>query len=370
MKFFISLFFSVTVGNVLFSSPVKLRIQQVSLRYTLSLDNADNNLFTGEDLFDIKLSGNLHDLLNDRSETPKYHPLQLSYRAADSTEISLTLAAKTRGHFRKSMGDCIYPPLLLDFSNSPIPASSLFAGQHELKLVMPCRGDEYVIREWLIYKLYNLVTEKSFRARLVRIELNDTKKKKKTNPFYGILLEEEEQMAKRNKLVSVYKKMLKMQQTESATFFKMAVFEYIIGNTDWSVQYQQNIKLIATDSLAIPYTVPYDFDHAGMVDAPYAKPAEELLMRSVQERRYRGYCITDMKQFEETIALYNQLKDAMYKIYTTCPLLNDKYVNSATRYLDEFYITINNEKKMKTAFGYPCDKNGTGNIIIKGMKEN
>ena len=234
---------------------------------------------------------------------------------------------------------------------------------------MPCRGDDYVVREWLLYKMYNLVTPKSFRARLVRIELDDTQKKKKTGPFFGILLEEEQQMAKRNKMVVVNKEMLKMQNAQRDNFLQMAVFEYLIGNTDWSVQYQQNIKLIAKDSLSVPYTVPYDFDHAGMVDAPYALPAEELRMRSVRERRYRGFCINDMKQFTETFALYNRLKDDIYKLYTSCTLLDAKFIKTTTQYLDEFYNTINNEKKIQVDFGYPCDKNGTGNIIIKGLKE-
>jgi alpha-N-acetylglucosamine transferase len=235
---------------------------------------------------------------------------------------------------------------------------------------MPCRGDEYIVREWLLYKLYNLVTPKSFKARLVKIELDDTQKKKKTNPFYGILLEDDVQMAKRNNMIIVHNETLKMQQTEREIFLQMAVFEYLIGNTDWSVTYLQNVKLIARDSLAVPYTVPYDFDHAGMVNAPYALPAEELQMRSVLERRYRGFCITDMQQFAPTFALYNGLKDAIYKLYTSSPLLDAKYLKSTIQYLDEFYNTINNGKKVLTDFGYPCDKNGTGNVIIKGLREN
>jgi hypothetical protein len=181
---------------------------------------------------------------------------------------------------------------------------------------MPCRGDEYVIREWLAYRIYNLVTPQSFRARLVTIELNDTKKKKITPPFYGMLLEEEQQMAKRNQDVLI-KREVRPEQTEPAAFIKMAVFQYLIGNTDWSVQYQ-NTKLIAADSNAVPVAVPYDFDQSGVVNTPYAKPAEELQMNSVRERRYRGYCMEDMKRFDEAIALYNRIKTGIYKLYTDC----------------------------------------------------
>ena len=137
----------------------------------------------------------------------------------------------------------------------------------------------------MVYKLYNLVTPKSFKARLVQVTLEDDKNKKPVTPFYGILLEEEKQMAKRNKLVSVVRK-IKPEQTQPDAFLNMAVFEYLIGNTDLSVQYLQNIKLLAKDFSAVPVTVPYDFDHAGIVSTPYAQPAEELQMSSVRQRRY------------------------------------------------------------------------------------
>jgi hypothetical protein len=323
-------------------------------------------LFETDEVLNIRLTGNIRELMNDRVDNPKSYPLILSYKGEDGKEGSLRIQAKTRGHFRKTMGNCTYPPLLIQFTKNDTLLSSIFSEQNKLKLVMPCQGDDYVIREWLVYKIYNLVTPKGFKARLVSIELNDTKKKKVTPPFYGILLEEDHQMAKRNQDISV-KRQMRPEQTDSAAFLKMAVFEYLIGNTDWSVQYQ-NIKLIAADSTATPIPVPYDFDHAGVVDAPYAKPAEELEMNSVKERRYRGYCVTDINKFDEVIALYNHLRTDIYKLYTDCSLLDIKYVKATTLYFDKFYQTINNPATLKKEFSYPCDKNGTGNVVIKGLK--
>jgi hypothetical protein len=329
--------------------------------------SSTKGLFDTDEPLNIRLSGNIRELMNDRAEHPQYHPLRLSCKANDGNEISLSIEAKTRGHFRKTMGNCAYPPIQLRFSKSDTLSSSIFSKQNKLKLVMPCRGDEYVIREWLVYKIYNLITPQSFKARLVRIELNDTKRKKITPPFYGFVLEEEQQMAKRNNDVLVNKQ-TRPEQTDSAAFLKMAVFEYLIGNTDWSVQYQ-NIKLIAKDSNAVPVPVPYDFDHAGIVNAPYALPAEELRMSSVRERRYRGYCITDRKKFDSTIASYNGMRTAIYSLYTDCPLLDIKYVKSAIFYFDEFYHTINDPVALQKEFSYPFNKNGTGNVVIKGLKD-
>jgi hypothetical protein len=324
------------------------------------------SLFNNDSVLKITLRADLRDLMTDR-DNPKNHPVVISYNQADGKEYSISAEARTRGHFRRTMGDCTYPPLLLQFSKGDTLSSSIFKEQERLKLVMPCVGDDYVVREWLVYRIYNLVTTKSFRARLVAVELYDTKKKKSSSPFYGILLEEERQMARRNKDILI-KQQLRPEQTDSMAFLKMAVFEYLIGNTDWSVQYQ-NIKLVARDSTTTPTAVPYDFDHAGLVSPPYAKPAEELRMNSVRDRRYRGYCMPDMKQFDAVIALYNKLKPDIYKLYTDCTLLDAKYIKSTLKYFDAFYEIINDPTTLKKEFGYPCDKNGTGNVVIKGLRE-
>lgn len=327
---------------------------------------SSTGLFDSDTVLKITLSGDLRDLMNDRVDNPQNHPVTISYTEGNGKDHSINAQAKTRGHFRRTMGNCTYPPLLLQFAKDDPVLSSIFREQDKLKLVMPCMGDEYVIREWLVYRIYNLVTPKSFRARLVSVELYDTKKKKSTSPIYGILLEEDRQMAKRNDDVLI-KLPLRPEQTDSIAFLNMAVFEYLIGNTDWSVQYQ-NIKLVARDSTAVPVTVPYDFDHAGLVSPPYAKPAEELLMKSVRDRRYRGYCMQNMERFDPVIALYNKLKPDIYKLYTDCTLLDEKYVKATIKYLDDFYGTINDPAKLKKEFGYPCDKKGTGNVVIKGLK--
>ena len=330
--------------------------------------NFEKDLFESDGILSITLKGNIRQLLNDRADKPASHSITLSYRDKDSSEINIPVQMKTRGHFRKLKGNCKYPPLQISFPADINRLSSLFNGQKKLKLVMPCSGDEYVIREWLVYKIYNLITPISFRARLVRIELMDPKNKKPPAPFYAFLIEDDKNMAIRNQAIVVEQK-LRPEETKQDVFLTMSVFQYLIGNTDWSVQYLQNIKLLKTESFPQLITVPYDFDHSGIVNAPYAHPAEELLMRSVQERRYRGYCVKDMKLFEKPIALFNKSKKDIYNLFTKNDLLDEKYIKSVTKYLDEFYATINDPKSWQKDFAYPCDPNGTGNVVIKGLKE-
>ena len=329
----------------------------------------NNGLFDDAGILEISLQGNIRDLFNDRAAQPQNHPVTIAYKSDDSMQHILVADAKTRGHFRKMKENCIYPPILLHFIKSDALNGSVFRKQDKYKLVMPCQGDEYVVREWLVYKMYNLVTPKSFQAKLVKVKIEDTKSKKNPPAFYGILLEDDKKMAKRNNNISIEKK-LRPEQAETDAFLKMTVFEYLIGNTDWSVQYLQNIKLIAPDSNGTATTVPYDFDHSGLVNAPYAKPAEELQMESVHERRYRGYCIKNMKQFDAAIALFNRIKKEIYGLYTDCTYLDEKYKKATLKYLDEFYAVINNPTAVQKEFGYPCDVNGTGNVVIKGLREN
>ena len=285
----------------------------------------------------------------------------------DSSLTSIPVKVKTRGHFRRTQGGCSYPPLMLNLSKEETPETSLFHKLNKIKLVTPCRDEKYVINEYLVYKLSNLISPKSFRARLVKVVYMDTVKNKSSEPSYGILLEEEEQMAERNSMILLERKIVYPQQTQFSDFLKMAVFEYMIGNTDWSVQYQQNVKLIAADTLSIPSPVPYDFDHAGIVGAPYAKPAEALQLGSIRERRYRGYCITDMSKFDGVFADFRKLESEIYGVYTDCLLVEENYTKSTLKYLGEFYKTINDPVAAKKALMYPCDKDGTGNVVIMGL---
>ncbi len=327
---------------------------------------AKKGLFETEEVLAITLRGPMRRLLNNRINSPQNYPLQLSY-SQDNIQWSIPVEVRTRGHFRRQSNTCQYPPLLIQFPTEGLDSSSVFREQRKLKLVMPCKEDDYVIREWLVYRMYNLLTPQSFRARLVKVTLEEADKKP-VAPFYGILLEEDKQMARRNQMVDIERKVepVKLQR---AAFLRMAVFEFLIGNTDWSAKYLHNIKLMATAANAVPVAVPYDFDHAGIVDAPYARPAVELQMNSIRQRRYRGFCVSDIQTFAPVIEQFNQVKKDIYQLYTQSSLLDDKYIKSTVQYLDEFYMTINNPKIWQKEFSYPCALQGTSNVVIKGLKK-
>ena len=81
-----------------------------------------------------------------------------------------------RGITRLRRETCQFPPLRVEFA-APPPATSLFGGQRRLKLVTHCRpGDgfqQHLLLEYAAYRLYNLLTPASFRARLATIDYVD-----------------------------------------------------------------------------------------------------------------------------------------------------------------------------------------------------
>ncbi|TVR18217.1 MAG: hypothetical protein EA391_02720 [Balneolaceae bacterium] len=332
-----------------------------------SPSNQFQGLFDSDEILDIRLEGDIRSLQRDRGDDPSYHNIKLHVNGPGIEEY-LDIRSRVRGNFRRQRENCRTPPLRLNFNRTELSEHSLFAGQTNLKLVVSCQGDEYVVREYLIYKLYNLFTEHSFRVRLVRLTYHDTGNGRISDPEYAFIVEHANALASRNNARRITRLHLRPEVVDQAAFLRMSVFEYMIGNTDWSIQYQQNTRLLFLEDEKIYVAVPYDFDLAGLVSAPYARPEEALRLSSVRERRYRGYCLEDLSVLEPTFEQFRELKPEIYKLITENTLLDRRYINFATRYLDDFYDTINNQRKMRSDFSYPCNPRGTGNVVITGMQ--
>lgn len=325
-------------------------------------------LFTDDKILTFTLKGDVKHLLADRKGEPSYFPMHLLETMADGDTLSLDLRIRTRGHFRRLPENCVYPPLLLNFPRSKVPDQSLFKGQNKLKLVMPCRGEIYVYREYLTYQLANLISPNTFKARLVRVVLLDTQKQKASKEILGFLLEDEDEMAARIDGEIIKDGIFRPEDFTQEDFLLMASLQFLIGNTDWSTQYRQNIKVVETKDKLL--AIPYDFDHAGLVFSPYAKPAAELELNSVRDRRYRGYCVDDLILFEPITTLFNEKKDEIYTLYSENSQLKNGYKKSTLRYFDAFYKIINDPELFAEAFQYPCSSDNTGNVIIRGLRDN
>ena len=122
---------------------------------------------------------------------------------------------------------------------------------------------------------------------------------------------------------------------------RVAIFEYMIGNTDWSVPANHNIKIVHTDSdsMSKPYVVPYDFDFSGLVNTNYSVPDERLPITDVKQRVYRGFLRSE-SEINKVLDVFKKQKDSIYAIVNNCNLLWPASKKNMLGYLDEFFDTI------------------------------
>ncbi|MDX5436648.1 MAG: hypothetical protein LPK03_05600, partial [Pontibacter sp.] len=332
--------------------PLQLNAQTIQTLETAptaeTLQAQENPLFLSNEVLHFKLSMDVKAVLKDRGDERKSHKAVITYKSADGGEVEEKLKVRVRGNRRRDPTICDFPPIRLNFSRKTVQAT-VFGKVNKLKMVTHCLNDEYVLREYLVYKLYNVVTDSSFRVRLCRVEYEDTKGKRKTETKYAFLIEDDDVMAARQNATIVPENLvIRMDRTDTLSMAKLAFFQFMIGNTDWSVPYRHNIDLLAFTPFSAPVAVPFDFDYAGMVSAPYAAPPPELGIRSVRQRLFRGYSYHD-KVYRQVRDFYIRRKPAIYDVYLSFELINKRYKKQTIKYLDQFYETLNDPKDFYNA---------------------
>lgn len=312
------------------------------------------------------LSLPLDAVLKDRGPTPRFHPATIAYRDTAAATKTMAVQVRVRGNRRKDPAVCRFPPLLVKFSPEPTPGNP-FNQAGELKLVTHCLDDTHTLREYLIYKLYNLLTDLSFRVRLCRVTYRDARGRGRPDVHYAYFLESAEAMAQRNRATLVPKQLfIGMKQLDPPPTATMAIFQYMIGNTDWSVPYRHNIRLLSQNVRSAPVPVPYDFDYSGLVMAPYAVPPEQLGLTSVRQRLFRGHDFPP-ETYAAVRALFNARRAAFYTVYLSSPYLSPDEKLFATTYLNDFYETLNDPKDFERRIGRVGLRNDRRYTHIRGF---
>lgn len=288
--------------------------------------------------------------LQDKKSIEAYQPADVSVRLPDGTNITEKIRMYARGKSRRE--NCLIPPIMLNFHNATSPKLYPLS---RLKLVIGCGSSEIdeqlVLKEYLIYKIYNLLEEKSFRVRLVRVTYNDSKNKMKPLTQYAYLVEDVDDMAERNKCEVSKKMSFQIEETDPQKMNQVDIFEYMIANIDWSVPGNHNIKVIfpKNDNTAKGFPVPYDFDNAGLVNAYYATPNELLGATSVTERIYRGFP-RSMQIIQNTLSVFEKQKENILLLIRNFELLKPKARSEMTSYIEEFYKIINDKNQVQNVF--------------------
>jgi len=307
-------------------------------------------LFASDAPIQVTLRGPMGGLASNRAEVPR--PATM---IVDGVTYAITLSP--RGITRKTSDICDFPPLRVTLTQAA-PPGSLFQHQRRLKLVTHCKRtadfQQKVLLEYSAYRLFNLMTPLSFRARLANIDYQDEAGK----PFVsrvGFFIEDFDDVAKRNGMKDAHQgSLVPLQSLDSAAGGRFAVFEYMISNYDWSMRAAtkgdeccHNGRLLTGTPGSLFVPVPYDFDYSGLVDASYATPPDGIHIDNVRQRAYRGYCAhtAQARAFAAQIA---QRRAEFIGLFATIPGLDARNQARSASYIQDFFADVDSGKIFKT----------------------
>lgn len=276
-----------------------------------------------------------------------YLKANITFHLSKTDSVSQDIRLKTRGEFRNSY--CIYAPIELNFKNADFGYSDLNRIS-KLKLVPQCKtgsiNENYVLREYLTYKLFQVFTDTSFRVRLLTVTYIDTEKKKKTTTQSGFFIEPVEFLTARTNSIQINTLMLNQKSIVPVIMDRLAIFNYMIGNYDWAVPKQHNVRVIkplVLNTSGLVIAIPYDFDWTGLVNADYAIPAEVIGTENVRERLFLGVC-RSREVYQKDMEIFLKKKEEFYKIINEFPDLSQRDKKDMIGYLDEFYNQLTGRK--------------------------
>ena len=299
-------------------------------------------LFADTEPLILRIEADFDQLKDDRDEENEERDGSLIIIGADGTEAPFPLEIRTRGRFRLQSRTCRFPPLRLDVPRSQMDGTA-FENQDKLKLVTHCRDSERyeqnTIKEYLVYRIYNLITDLSFGARLARITYVDTSGEDDPIERWGFVIEAEEALGERlggevmEEGIQVHPARVSLEDE-----MRLTLFQYMVGNTDFSIYGQHNVVPVQSPEGDVT-PVPYDFDWTGLVNAPYARPDPSLRTRNVRQRVFRGLCRPGM-DYAGAYASFLALRDDITALIQGEAALTDDEREKVLDYLEEFWEIV------------------------------
>jgi hypothetical protein len=313
-------------------------------------------LFQSSEPLAFTLAADFSTIEKDRNpESAKRYPAVLTVVDARGREQTLHVRVGPRGHLRRMARTCEFVPLRVEFPRNDV-AGGVFDGQTTLKLGTHCRDedafDQYVLREYLTYRVQNLITPQSFRARLARGTYVDAKSGKKLTSRYALWLENDNDVARRMGGRIVELERLQFKDVDASALQMMMLFNYMIGNTDFSLYALHNVKIVQDPSRTL-FTVPYDFDLSGFVNPPYAAPDRRLGIRTVSDRLYRGPCVS-ADDNEKAAMAFRDKQDAILATVDSFKEIDGRTKSEMKSFLAGFFKSIGSASGVKKTFVDGC----------------
>jgi hypothetical protein len=314
-------------------------------------------MFQDEDILDVILRFDMTTYLRKKPKDD-FLKAEMTIVRGQTDTLKRDIRLKTRGEFRNRY--CSLAPIELNFRKVKFGYSDLDSIR-KMKLVNQCSwgssSESYILREYLVYKMFSVLTDSSYRVRLLQITMIDSEKDRKPTVQYGFFIEPDEMLAKRMNAVELRTTMLTQKHIFPEVMDRISIFNYMIGNYDWSVPGPHNIRVFKTFTATgeqLGIAIPYDFDWTGVVNASYALPAENVGTESVRERLFLGICRSE-NIFRTRLNDFARHKDDFYKIVNDFPYLKPREKADVTKYLDQFFDQLaGNRNNIISTFRNSC----------------
>ena len=316
-------------------------------------------LFAGQDPIAVVISADFKAVQKDRDlESKTLYPGTLAIVADGKPGTPIAIELRTRGHVRRNARLCEFAPLRLEFPKEGVKGT-LFEGQGAIKLGTHCQSEDvyqqYVLKEYLANRLLNTLSPRSLRVRLAQVTYADTAPGRKPFTRLGIFYEDVSDLAKRMEARELPVPQQRFQYVDQPALLFMSLFQYMIGNTDYSIMQLHNVIML-DDARGVRSTVPYDFDYSGLVNAHYAVPGKELNLASVRQRMYRGPCKTEAEVAQALQPFRDKQADLLALPASLVAFgLDDGPRRSTEKYLNEFFDLISRPDKVKKVFVTDCN---------------
>lgn len=303
---------------------------------------------------DLYLTLNWKDMERHK-KNQAYLPAQVKLMTPHGDSLHLDLKVRTRGHMRLDI--CSYPPVKLKFDKSELAKHSL-SSLNEMDLVHHCRDgdqyDQYLLREYMCYRLFELISPYHFHVQLVRLHYDNPTGAEAHETSYAFLVENPEELVDRLQSKLNNNKIVTSAAVERLLFLRMCLFQFMIGNTDWYLPLRHNIEFIGVPGFRLLVTVPYDFDYSGIVDAPYAAHHESLKLPSVTIRYYQGWCQTE-DEVKDAVKIFEDQKEKILSMCDHIQGFSERSKKYTKDYLEDFFTIIENPRKLENQIIKHCD---------------
>ena len=330
------------------------------LLITAGAANGQQLLFESTDTLALTIEAPMRELIVKRREKPEFDA-QVTYQSETGQLRSLPARIESRGNSR--LDTCDFPPIRIEFAPADVGGTP-FEGQRRLKMVTPCnqssKARSWLHQEYGIYEAFGAVSEHSFRVRRLQVTFRDDESARWERELPAFFIEHAGRMAKRLNMRSVRPPEIETAQFDGESLTLNLLFQYFIGNTDFSVKRGpagegccHNGRVIATKGRQDGFiVVPYDFDQAGVINTDYALPDKRLGIRSVSSRLYRGFCWQN-DMLPDAIERFNERREAI-----TGAMLPDELPGSrkrrVQRFIDRFYETVNDPQELERRLVAKC----------------